>query len=102
MTKKLEYVKKHAQALIAIAGLVSLIASIFLGTYGIMRRIEQVDEDIRTSTQYALKAIIWSSSIPKVERVSACDKYIQMGFNSFTKRYCESLMFETTLDPMRY
>lgn len=39
-----------------------------------------------------LRTMIWSDSIPLKDRLEACDNYVQSGYNSETKKYCEKLL----------
>lgn len=42
--------------------------------------------------QMSLKGIIWNDTIPLGERLSACDTYIESGYNSLTKKHCEQAL----------
>ena len=39
-----------------------------------------------------LRTMIWSDSIPLKDRLEACDSYVEAGYNSETKKYCEKLL----------
>lgn len=39
-----------------------------------------------------LRTMIWSDSIPLNDRLEACDSYVEAGYNSETKKYCEKLL----------
>ena len=39
-----------------------------------------------------LRTMIWSEGIPVKDKLEACDSYLELGYNSETKMYCEKLL----------
>ena len=39
-----------------------------------------------------LRNTIWNETIPMHDRLESCDTYIDLGYNSETKKYCEKLL----------
>lgn len=42
--------------------------------------------------QMTLKNTIWNEEIPTKDRATACDIYLDLGYNSFTKMKCEKIL----------
>lgn len=75
---------------------VSILIIIITNTWKLSKYHEKIDNayneilvTIKTNEQMSLKSIIWNDSIPISDRLSACDIYIQKGYNSVTKKHCE-------------
>lgn len=50
-------------------------------------------KDIATNNQQmTLKNTIWNEEIPIEDRALACDKYLSLGYNSYTKKKCEKIL----------
>ena len=43
----------------------------------------------------SLKSVIWNDNIPLGERTTACDTYLNAGYNSLTKKHCEKILKES-------
>ena len=39
-----------------------------------------------------LRNTIWNENIPSHDRLESCDSYLELGYNSETKKYCEFLL----------
>lgn len=39
-----------------------------------------------------LRTMIWSEGVPIKDKLEACDSYLELGYNSETKMYCEKLL----------
>lgn len=39
-----------------------------------------------------LRTMIWSEGVPMQDKLEACDNYVEAGYNSETKKYCEKLL----------
>ena len=53
---------------------------------------EEIMSALQTTQQMSLKSVIWNEAIPVGERASACDTYLDAGFNSLTKKDCEVII----------
>ena len=60
--------------------------------YNIENKYYELEESINTNKQMSLKSVIWNSEIPLNEQLSACDIYINSGYNSLTKKHCENIL----------
>jgi len=48
--------------------------------------------EISEIQKLTLRNTIWNATIPMHDRMESCDKYIELGYNSETKKYCEDLL----------
>ena len=79
--------------LIAIAiACVGILGGVFAWGFTFLNRIDRIDSNVEFAKRVGLKAVIYSSYIPMPERISACDRYKYLGFNSFTQNFCENLL----------
>lgn len=60
--------------------------------YNIEDKYYELEEIINTNKQMSLKSIIWNSEIPLTEQLSACDIYLNSGYNSLTKKHCQIII----------
>lgn len=51
-------------------------------------------EDMRVVQKSTLRNTIWNESIPLHDRLESCDSYLELGYNSETKKLCEKLLDE--------
>lgn len=93
MLEKLEKYKKTYTLIVFFVGLiVGGIWSVFSTYQGFIDKYEELTNTIKTTQQMALKSVIWNEEIPIVERASACDVYLNAGYNSLTKKECETIL----------
>ncbi len=75
---------------------VGIIVFVYNLTFGTINNINnQLVEikDITVSTQQlSLRNTIWNDNIPVEDRALACDTYISLGYNSYTKKKCEQIL----------
>lgn len=83
--KRLSKYKKIIQDITVFVGAVTFLWAIFSW-------YNQSTETSKKTQQMSLKSVIWNESIPVVERASACDDYLELGFNSYTKKFCENIL----------
>lgn len=74
----------------------TIIGSIWSVSWKIKENNEEILNTIKTTQQMALKGVIWNNSIPVGERASACDVYLNAGYNSLTKKECEIILTKGT------
>lgn len=90
---KADFILKY-WALIGI--IVAIIGFGYKYTFGTYNKIESQLENIRiiatNNQQMTLKNAIWNEDIPIEDRTSACDIYLSAGYNSLTKKKCESII----------
>ena len=79
---KLEIYKKGITILVAVIGII-------IGAYKV---IENNNKQLSLIQKTTLRTMIWTEDIPMHDRLEACDSYLNLGYNSETKRYCEKLL----------
>lgn len=88
----LKKIKEYKEWLVIAFGILSIIWSVFIRYQGFIDKNEELVNTIKTTQQMALKSVIWNEEIPIAERASACDVYLNAGYNSLTKKECESIL----------
>lgn len=79
---KLDTYKKGITILVAVIGII-------IGAYKV---IENNNKQLSLIQKTTLRTMIWTEDIPMHDRLEACDSYLNLGYNSETKRYCEKLL----------
>lgn len=87
--EKLKKIKEHW---VLITFFVSIISSLFWFMHSVLNKYDEILGTIQTTQQMALKSVIWNDEIPIAERASACDVYLNAGYNSLTKKECETVI----------
>lgn len=87
--KLLEELKKHY---ITIMFFIGIIWAIFSFYQSFVDNNDKMLDTLKTTQQMALKSVIWNDEIPIAERASACDIYLDAGYNSLTKKECEVIL----------
>ena len=49
-------------------------------------------DSLKLIQKTTLRTMIWSEGIPLQDKLESCDSYINLGYNSETKKYCEKLI----------
>lgn len=88
----LKKIKEYKEWLVIAVGIISIIWGVFMRYQGFIDKNEELITTIKTTQQMALKSVIWNEEIPIAERASACDVYLNAGYNSLTKKECESIL----------
>jgi hypothetical protein len=91
MKKKLENIKSWY---LLLAGFFAVIIAIFTFMHNTLNKYDEVLATIKTTQQMSLKSVIWNDNIPLAERSSACDVYLNAGYNSLTKKHCQIILEE--------
>lgn len=100
---------KNGNALITkikdISSLISslgVILGLFIGVYAYFNEYkvnqDKITENLKITQRMALKSVIWNDTVPLLERASACDDYLSLGYNSYTKEYCNHLIKGVKID----
>ena len=87
--KFLEELKKHYVTLVFFVG---IIWAVFQFYQSYLNNNEEMLHTLKTTQQMSLKSVIWNDAIPIGERASACDTYLDAGYNSLTKKECEVII----------
>ena len=87
--KFLEELKKRYVTIVFIIG---IIWAVFQFYQSYKDNNEVILNILKATQQMSLKSVIWNDAIPIGERASACDTYLDAGFNSLTKKECEVII----------
>lgn len=49
-------------------------------------------DELKLIQKMTLRNTIWNENIPMGDRLESCDHYLELGFNSQTKKYCNKLL----------
>lgn len=97
----IERIKNYYWLVATTLGVISLLVTSLWGVFTthnmVMEKYEDLVDSNKTIKQLSLKSIIWNDKIPVSDQMSACDEYINEGFNSLTKKHCEKLLSESDL-----
>lgn len=55
-------------------------------------KLSEIKEISVNNQQMTLRNTIWNENIPTEDRASACDTYLGLGYNSYTKKKCEQIL----------
>ena len=87
-----QFLKKLKEEYLVLTFFLSLIISGFFFLHNSLNKYNDILETVKTTQQMSLKSVIWNESIPIGERASACDVYLNAGYNSMTKKECEMIL----------
>ena len=87
-----QFLKKLKEEYLVLTFFLSLIISGFFFSHNSLNKYNDILETVKTTQQMSLKSVIWNESIPIGERASACDVYLNAGYNSMTKKECEMIL----------
>ena len=90
--EKLKKNKENIQFFLTICSAITIIWGICSFYFDSKRENEELIYTLKTTQQMSLKSVIWNESIPIAERASACDVYLNAGYNSLTKKECEIII----------
>lgn len=93
MKKKLENIKSWY---LLVAFFIGIVVAVFMLLHNTLNKYDEILGTINTTQQMALKSVIWNDNIPNGERASACDIYINAGYNSLTKKECQIIVEKAT------
>lgn len=80
--EKLKITKEIITIIIGFIGAIITCYSFYLSNSNRLKLIEKT----------TLRTMIWSEGIPIKDKLEACDSYLELGYNSETKMYCEKLL----------
>lgn len=70
------------------------IISLFAFLWTVFTLYADFKDDMRIVQKSTLRNTIWNESIPLHDRLESCDSYLELGYNSETKKLCEKLLDE--------
>ena len=81
-----------AKAIAAIAAAVVVVMKIIKPILELLKKVDKLEEHQRETYMQTLRLVITSEEMPLEERISAGDKYIQMGGNGAVKHLYQELL----------
>lgn len=86
-----------------LVGIIGVILGfVFNITFGLYKKIDNQLNNLNqiavSNQQMTLKNTIWNDNIPTEDRTTACDLYLNLGYNSYTKKYCEKIIDKSVGD----
>lgn len=85
----MEKLEKNIKRIITFGG---WFVSLIIGLWSLFGLYFNFKTEISEIQKLTLRNTIWNINIPMHDRFESCDKYIQLGYNSETKKYCEELL----------
>ena len=73
------------------------IISLVIGLWSLFGLYYRFNEDLKVIQKSTLRNTIWNDTIPMHDRLESCDSYLQLGYNSETKKYCDELIAKYTI-----
>lgn len=68
------------------------LVSLVIGLWSLFGLYYRFNEDLRIIQKSTLRNTIWNETIPMHDRLESCDSYLELGYNSETKKYCDELL----------
>ena len=72
--------------------MIGLVASAVIFLWGVFSIYYNFNENLKVIQKSTLRNTIWNENIPLHDRLESCDSYLELGYNSETKKYCEFLL----------
>lgn len=85
MKKVLDKLKMGKEIIVMVIAIITFIITCYKLYESNINQLELIQKT-------TLRTMIWSEDIPIHDRLEACDSYIELGYNSETKKYCERLL----------
>lgn len=68
------------------------IVAAFVFIWSLYGQVYKFEEDMKILQKTTLRNTIWNEHIPMHDRLESCDSYLELGYNSETKKYCSELL----------
>lgn len=91
----MEKLKKGKEFYILITFFIGILWYAFNCYQNYLDNNDEILNTLKTTQQMSLKSVIWNDNIPLGERTTACDTYLNAGYNSLTKKHCEKILKES-------
>lgn len=85
MKKIIEKLKLGKELIVMLVGVISVIITCY-------KMYDNFTNDLSLLQKTTLRTMIWSDGVPIHDKLEACDSYLNLGYNSETKIYCEDLV----------
>lgn len=72
--------------------LVGIIVTIITVIWALFIAFDKFTDELKLIQKMTLRNTIWNENIPMGDRLESCDHYLELGFNSQTKKYCNELL----------
>lgn len=87
MEKLVEKIKTYRYFIAFICFLIGILWTVFVSYY-------KFEENLKVIQKATLRNTIWNIHVPLHDRLESCDSYLELGYNSETKKYCNELLEE--------
>jgi len=84
--------KSKLQLIVFAITILTFIWVIFSSIHTYNTHLDKIENQIDEVKQLILYNVIWGNEIPLQEKSKACDIYIKLGYNSLTKKHCDSII----------
>lgn len=85
----MESITKKIKPYIQFGGWIVAGITIIWSAFGYYYKFE---ENMKVIQKASLRNTIWNVNIPLHDRLESCDSYLELGYNSETKKYCNQLL----------
>lgn len=72
--------------------LVGIVVTFVITMWMVFVAYDDFMTELKSIQKTTLRNTIWNENIPMHDRLESCDHYIELGFNSETKKYCNELL----------
>ena len=72
--------------------IVGIVITIVTVIWTVFIALNNFTDELKLIQKMTLRNTIWNESIPMGDRLESCDHYLELGFNSQTKKYCNELL----------
>ena len=85
----MDQLEKNIKRIITFGG---WFVSLIIGLWSLFGLYFNFKLELSEIQKLTLRNTIWNENIPMHDRLESCDNYIEKGYNSETKKYCENLL----------
>ena len=72
--------------------IIGWLVSAILFLWSIFGLYHKFEENLKVIQKSTLRNTIWNIHVPLHDRLESCDSYLELGYNSETKKYCNQLL----------
>ena len=72
--------------------LIGLLITMIMTIWGVFLVVNKFMDELKLIQKTTLRNTIWNENLLMSDRFESCDHYLELGFNSQIKRYCNELL----------
>ena len=88
----MKHIEKYMKTIILISSFTIALGVLLTQYNNFMNKFDKIQYSIEVVNKTSLKSVIWNDGVPIVDRLGACDTYLDLNFNSYTSNHCERLL----------